>query len=207
MSLNEPGSRISSNLRTPDHLGWISGPEKFRFFFRTEIVFFDRFSSVFEVFQAQEHSQNDPERFRGKRVSPIFVDFRRIFRGVARFSSKIVIIHGNSWCIMMHHDASWCIMMHHDAPWCIMMHHDASWCIVMHHDASWCVMRHRIMMHGYAAQLCGTQRNSTLWWFMTIHAESWWIMMHHDASWCIMMHHDASWWIMMHHDESWWSSW
>ena len=43
MSRNETGSRISSNLRTPDHLGWISGPEKIDFF-RPEIVFFERFS-------------------------------------------------------------------------------------------------------------------------------------------------------------------
>ena len=95
MSQNEPGSRISFNLRSPDHLRWIPGPEKINFFrkksdfFRTEIVFFG-------VFHAQEHSRNDPDQFWEKRFSPIFVDFRRNFRGVARFSPKIVIIHGNS---------------------------------------------------------------------------------------------------------------
>ena len=92
MSQNEPGSRISFNLRTPDHLGRIPGQKKIVFFSDRNRVF----RAFFGVFQAREHSQNDPERFRGKRFSPMFVDFRRIFRGVARFSSKIMIIHGNS---------------------------------------------------------------------------------------------------------------
>ena len=39
------------------------------------------FLAFFAVFQAQEHSHNDPERFRGKRCSPISVDFRLVFRG------------------------------------------------------------------------------------------------------------------------------
>ena len=43
MSQNETGSRISFNLRTPDHLGRIPGQKK-SIFFRPEIVFFERFS-------------------------------------------------------------------------------------------------------------------------------------------------------------------
>ena len=47
-----------------------------------EIVFFDR---VFDVFQALEHSWNDPGQVLGKRFPPSFVDFCRNFREVARF--------------------------------------------------------------------------------------------------------------------------
>ena len=43
MSQNETGSRISFNLRTPDHLGRIPGQKNIDFF-RPEITFFERFS-------------------------------------------------------------------------------------------------------------------------------------------------------------------
>ena len=91
MSQNETGSRISFNLRTPDHLGRIPGQKKSMFFSARNRVF----RAFFEVFEAREHSQNDPDQF-WEKFSPIFVDFRRNFRGVARFSPKITIIHGNS---------------------------------------------------------------------------------------------------------------
>ena len=51
MYRNEPGSRISSNLRAPDHLGRIPGPD---FFFFGDVRFFGRnhvFRSLFDVFQ------------------------------------------------------------------------------------------------------------------------------------------------------------
>ena len=48
MSRNAPGSRISSNLRTLDHLGRIPGPEKFRFVFGPK----SRYSSVFRGFSS-----------------------------------------------------------------------------------------------------------------------------------------------------------
>ena len=90
-SRNEPGSRISSNLRTPDHLGRIPGQKNTICSTRNLVV-----RALFNVFQAREHSRNDPDKFWEKQVSPIFVDVRRNFRGVARFSPKIVIFHRNS---------------------------------------------------------------------------------------------------------------
>ena len=78
MSRNEPGSRIASNLRTPGHLGRVPGQKK-------KSVRNRVFRLFFEVFQAQEHSWNDPGQVCGKRFSPMFVDFRRNFREVARF--------------------------------------------------------------------------------------------------------------------------
>ena len=76
MSRNEPGSRISSNLRTPDHLGRIPSPDfsmffrKFSMFFRTEIVFFDRFSRFFKP-------GNTPRMILNDFGETSFADFRR----------------------------------------------------------------------------------------------------------------------------------
>ena len=93
---NEPGSRISSNLRTPDHLGWISGTEHFCCLF---YMFFGPKSCFSIVFLRFWSPGTLPEWSRSILGTLIFADFRWIpseFSGVARFLSNIAIIHGNS---------------------------------------------------------------------------------------------------------------
>ena len=86
MSQNEPGSRISFNLRSPDHLGRIPGPEKIdffgkqnRLFSRNIFVFFERFSRFLKP---------------GNTPGMILINFgKNDFR---RFSSIFVGIFGGS---------------------------------------------------------------------------------------------------------------
>ncbi len=67
------GEPISSNLRAPDHLGMDFGSGKTIFFSdRNRIC-----RAFFDVFQAQEHSWNDPGQVCEKYVLPMFADFRR----------------------------------------------------------------------------------------------------------------------------------
>ena len=61
-SRNEPWSRISSNLRTPDHPERISGSKK-NPGGEKKTVRNHVFRQCFEVFEAQERSRNDPGRF------------------------------------------------------------------------------------------------------------------------------------------------
>ena len=84
MSRNEPGSRISSNLRTPDHLGRIPSPELFRFF-RSEITFFERFSRFFKPGNTPRMILNDFGENDFRRFSSIFVGF---FGGSPDFRRK-----------------------------------------------------------------------------------------------------------------------
>ena len=159
MSRNEPGSRISSNLRAPDRLGPL--PVKitisvFATFSLQKSIFLsfgsfhasrligtisDDFVCFFSVLFPAEKSPkqslfHEPSWFSWK---VMMFHAKSLFLMRSRdFSCKVTIFHDASWCIMLHHDASWCIMMHHVASRCITMHDDVSWCIMIHHhDASW----------------------------------------------------------------------
>ena len=114
MSRNEPGSRISFNLRSPDHLRWIPGPEKNRLFsgknsifFRSIFVFFERFSRFLKPGNTPGMILNDSGKNDFRRFSSIFVG---IFGGRPIYVENL----DNSRKFMINHDKSRCIMMHHD---------------------------------------------------------------------------------------------
>ena len=107
-SRNKPGSRISSNLRTPDHLGRIPGQKKIR----KKIGPKSRFSSVFRGFWSPGILPEWSGSILGK---SIFGDFRWFS---SEFSGGRPIFREKSWFFMKSHDFSrkvlllWRVIIH-----------------------------------------------------------------------------------------------
>ena len=164
MSRNAPGSRISSNLRTPDHLGRVPGQKEIAFFAARNRVF----RTFFEVAEAQEHSQNDPGRFLEKKTClAIFGDVRRNFRG------------DMSWHVMTRHDMSWHVMTCYDS-WFSVNHHEFPWLIMNFHDSSWIPMKYRY----FWGELMATKK---IWWNLQQTPKINFPQIIRDCSWSLAM--------------------
>ena len=148
--------------------------------------------SFFDVFEALEHSRNDPDQFWEKWFSQIVVDVRQNFRGVARFrpkllnfsrthheSFKFMIIHPNSSSSIQFHDNSSNFMIIHSNSCSFIQIHDHSSKFTIIHANSWSF----IEIHDHSSN------------FMIIHRDSW------SFSRCMIIHRD-SWSFIEIHDHS-----